>query len=117
MTAGIFQAFAILPGISRSGTTITAAMWAGMSRSHAGRFSFLLGLPAILGAGILKSKAIFNVSSQLAPAYAGGALFSFVFSYAALIILFKILKTKYFSWFSVYCWGLGLAIIIIKLIK
>jgi undecaprenyl-diphosphatase len=112
---GFFQALAILPGISRSGTTITTGMWAGLSREQSGRFSFLLGLPAILGAGILKISSIASVSGEKAWAYAAGAAFSFIVSFAALVVLFKILKTKYFSWFSIYCWGAGLAIIVLKI--
>lgn len=115
LIVGFFQAFALMPGVSRSGTTITAGMWSGISREEAGRFSFLLGLPAILGAGILKMSAIINVSGDMAGAYIAGSIASFIVSFVALVILFKILKTKYFSWFSFYCWGLGLAIILLKI--
>jgi undecaprenyl-diphosphatase len=55
LIVGIAQAFALLPGVSRSGSTITASLFLGMERASAARFSFLLGIPAIAGAGLLET--------------------------------------------------------------
>ena len=105
LLVGIAQAFAVLPGISRSGTTITAGIAVGMNKEDAGRFSFLLSIPVIAAAFLLKIlKMIINGVSEtvnfpiLITALAVSALVGFF----ALKVLFKILSSKKFWAFSLY---------------
>jgi undecaprenyl-diphosphatase len=104
---GIVQGFAIIPGISRSGSTIAAGLFLGVNREVAGRFSFLLSLPAILGALILSIDA--DVVGTGAPfsMILAGSVVSAVVGYLALIILLKVVKKGKFSYFAPYCWLVG----------
>ncbi|MGE4232960.1 MAG: undecaprenyl-diphosphatase UppP [Bacteriovoracia bacterium] len=111
---GLAQSLAIIPGVSRSGITITAALLLGLRRADAVRFSFLLSAPIIAGAGILKSKELFNVLSQggqLAESVALGFLASLVFGFFAIWMLNKIIKTRTFLVFGVYRILFGLLLI------
>lgn len=104
---GIAQAVAILPGISRSGSTIAAALLLGVSREQAARFSFLMVLPPITGAMILKIKdyseaPVADGSSDMALLAAG-----FIAAFAAGLVackwMVKLVKQSKLSWFAVYC--------------
>lgn len=110
---GMAQAIALLPGLSRSGLTISTALFLGVERSAAARFSFFLALPAIGGAAILKVRTLLEVPREIFPAYAVGAIVSFVVSFGALKILFQMVRSRFFSVFSYYCWAVGLAILIL----
>jgi undecaprenyl-diphosphatase len=105
---GIVQGLAIIPGISRSGSTIAAALFLGINREVAGRFSFLLSLPAILGALMLSLHG--DVMASDVPFYLilAGSIISGVVGYLALIILLKVVKKGKFSYFAPYCWLIGL---------
>lgn len=111
---GLAQALALLPGISRSGSTISAALFLGVERSAAASYSFLLALPAIGGAALLKLKVLLKVPAEAVPAYAAGAAVSFVISLLALKILFQTVRSRSFSAFSYYCWAVGVAILILS---
>ncbi|PKK91743.1 MAG: undecaprenyl-diphosphatase [Candidatus Wallbacteria bacterium HGW-Wallbacteria-1] len=113
MLIGIAQAMAIMPGISRAGSTIVAGMALGMKREEAARFSFLLALPAICGAILLDLGDILKLSGSRVADYSVGFIASFLFSLAALATLFRILGSDHFSSFAYYCWALGLAILIV----
>ncbi len=104
---GLAQGFAITPGISRSGTTIVVAMLLGFSPIFAARFSFLMSIPAILGAVVLKAKDVDAVSLDWASLATGG-LTALVSGYAALVFLVYILKNRRLSHFSYYCWFMAL---------
>ena len=106
---GCAQAFAILPGISRSGSTISIALFRGMDGKQAARFSFLLALPAILGATILKSSALIATppSSAELVSLLIGTLVSFVSGYYAIIWLLNIVRRGKLYWFAPYCFLLG----------
>ena len=107
---GIAQAFAIMPGISRSGATISIALFTGVSPQIAAQYSFLLSIPAILGASLLKLKDLHAVS--LSPyAILTGMLIAFASGYLALRVLLRTLNRGRFSVFSYYCFGLGLFVI------
>ena len=101
---GAFQALALMPGGSRSGTTITAGLFAGLARPVAARFSFLLSLPAILGAGLKEmydERASLFASDQLAPLIVG-LLVSAVVGYLAIALLLNFLKRYSTAVFVVY---------------
>ena len=100
---GLFQAFAILPGISRSGSTIVAGLGTGLRRDEAATFSFLLAIPAIGGAGLLEVKDLIEQSSNGTPVLAllVGGLVSFVVGLAALAWLVRWIQKgqlHYFAW-------------------
>lgn len=104
---GIAQAGAITPGISRSGTTISLGLFFGIPAKTAAEYSFLLSIPAILGAVVLK---IPDIGGTHIPYYilAAGMLASFVVGYVALRFLLAVLNRGKFSLFSYYCVALGL---------
>lgn len=104
---GIAQGGAITPGISRSGTTISLALFFGIPAKTAAEYSFLLSIPAILGAVVFKIR---DIGETHIPYYilAAGMLASFVVGYIALRFLLTLLNRGKFSLFSYYCVALGL---------
>ncbi len=105
---GIVQGLAIIPGISRSGSTISISLLLGLSPQIAAQYSFLLSIPAILGAVILKLRDIEEIT--VAPAViVAGTLTAFIVGYVALRFLLAILNRGRFSIFSYYCFALGIA--------
>ena len=110
---GACQGMAVLPGISRSGATITAALFAGIDRETAARFSFLLSIPAIVGAEILSFKDFLSTGIVMDSSIVYGTLISFVVGYLALIALLKIVKNGKIHLFAPYCWVLGTIAIVI----
>jgi undecaprenyl-diphosphatase len=106
---GISQVLALLPGISRSGTTISTGMMLGVKRDVAARFSFLIFIPAILGATILELKDLHLVEST--GVLIVGFLAAFITGYLTLKLLMTIINKNKFSWFSIYCLILGLIIL------
>ncbi len=109
---GTVQGIAILPGISRSGSTISISILRGIDRPLAAKFSFLLSIPAILGAVALQGKGIFHLSQSphLLP-YAAGMMTAFLAGYLAIITLLRLVVKRQLRWFSFYCWVVGLGII------
>jgi len=103
---GLFQAAAVLPGVSRSGLTISGGLFMGVNRSEAARFSFILSVPAILGAAVLElPKAEWNTPiGVLAAGFAVSALVG----YGALRLLLRFVKTGSLHKFCWYCWAVGL---------
>jgi len=104
-TIGVMQAVAILPGISRSGATISGGMARGLRREAAARFSFLLSLPAIIGAAILALPDLPR-DEPLGPVIAAGAA-SAVTGFAAIAFLLRYLRTRTMRPFALYCLLLG----------
>lgn len=115
---GLAQAFAIIPGLSRSGSTITAALWRGLDRETAVRYSFLLSLPAVFGATMLEMKGLFNegIDLMLLWPYIAGIAASFLAGILAIKIFIQALKNRRFTIFAVYCWVLGISVILFNLI-
>ena len=111
---GFAQGLGVLPGISRSGSTIAGALLCGVDRKIAGEFSFLLSIPAILGANILKLPELIGDPSFSANAlpYLCGVLAAALSGFAAIKLLQYISSAKKLSVFSVYCIAVGLAAII-----
>ena len=107
---GLFQMLALMPGVSRSGSTITGGLWRGLDRATSARFSFLLGIPAILGAGVLALLEIAeagNVAAQ-APVYLATFLGAAVTGYACIHFLLTWLRRRSLYVFAAYCTGFGL---------
>ncbi len=111
---GFAQAFAVLPGISRSGSTIATALACGISREEAARFSFLMVLIPIIGASFLElldfSESI-NFSSQVVP-YSAGFIAAFISGLLACNLMLNIVKKGGITVFSIYCWIVGAIAII-----
>ena len=106
---GISQAFAVIPGISRSGMTISLALLLGVSSKEAAKFSFMLAIPAIFGATILTFlDAQFDQLKIMTTPLVVTALVSFVSGLLALKFLIKILNAGKFYYFSFYCILIGL---------
>lgn len=100
---GIMQGFGTLPGISRSGSTIAGALFGGVNRSLAGEFSFIVSIPAILGAFILELKDLGQMSSSIGAApIIAGCISSFTVGYFSLSVLMKIIKKGKLQWFAAY---------------
>lgn len=100
---GIFQGLAILPGISRSGSTITSAMVQGVRRNESTEFSFLMSIPAILGSLIFELFDLggASVGVSFLP-LALGFVFSAISGYFAIKLMVKVVKKAKFRWFGVY---------------
>lgn len=115
---GLCQCVATIPGLSRSGTTITAGIATGLDRGFAMKYSFLLSLPAVLGANLLSFiKALGEESIELSmvPAYIVGLLAAMLSGIAAISLMKLIAKKSKFGWFAYYCWGAGLLTIVLSL--
>lgn len=107
IVVGIVQGLAILPGISRSGSTISAALFLGIDREVSGRYSFLLCIPAICGAMLLELKSSLGQSTIPLSMILMGTLFAAVTGFMSLKILLKIVKNGRLHYFSPYCWAIG----------
>ncbi len=108
---GIAQGFAVMPGISRSGTTITMALLLGVSRPDAARFSFLLSIPAIVGAVVLKFDPSVFAGEQggaIVLSYLAGAVTAGIVGYLCIVWLVALLKNARFHHFAWYCWAVGI---------
>ncbi|MCI0706952.1 MAG: undecaprenyl-diphosphate phosphatase [Ignavibacteriae bacterium] len=107
---GCAQAMAIIPGISRSGSTISAAMYLKVEPFQAARFSFLMSLPVIAGATLLKTKDLLTGegSSEGLLVLLVGTLVAFGSGYVAIKFLLKIIERGNIRWFSVYCLLVGI---------
>lgn len=105
---GAAQGVAIMPGVSRSGATISAAAYLGVDRETAVRYSFLLSIPAIVGAAVLQTD-LAAVGGLVAdwPAYAAGFAVALLVGYASLRFLVMLVQRDRFHWFAVYCWAAG----------
>lgn len=105
---GIAQAVAIVPGISRSGITISAGMFLGLKKDEAAEFSFLLSIPALIGAAVLKFQdLVFGFGELL------GLVLSFVIGYVAIAFLLNVIKRGAFWLFGVYTMLLGVYVLLI----
>lgn len=119
LIVGCGQALAVIPGLSRSGTTISVGMMRGFDRSFAVRFSFLMSMPAIVGANILELKDAVESGINMAelPMYLVGVVVAAVVGYFA-IRLVKMLSDKgKFGKFAYYCWVVGLGSLIAGIVK
>ena len=112
LLVGCVQVFAMLPGISRSGMTISLAIFLGIHRGDAAKFSFFMAIPVLLGAGILQLREISELSPQILPLILG-FLSAFISGYIVIKWLIKILSNHHFWKFSLYCIFVGLICIFV----
>jgi undecaprenyl-diphosphatase len=114
IVVGCAQSLALIPGASRSGTTITAGLFLGMTRETAARFSFLLSIPAVLGSGLLELKhALGYITSADALALVVASAAAFVSGYASIAFLLKFLRSKSTYVFVIYRIALGVILLIL----
>jgi len=104
---GLAQMLAILPGISRSGSTITAGLLFGLSSEEAAEFSFLLAIPVIAGAAVLKSSELLSMGSVNLLSYLTGAVTSFLFGLLAVYLVLNLIRRGRFEYFAYYCFAVG----------
>jgi undecaprenyl-diphosphatase len=106
---GIAQSVAILPGISRSGSTISTALFLRLPPSLAARFSFLLSVPVIAGAALLESKSVVRQGVEIGfGPFVVGLVVAAVTGYFAIKLLLRIIEKGRFSWFAFYCFVIGI---------
>ena len=115
---GLCQCVATLPGLSRSGTTITAGIATGHDRSYAVKFSLLMSIPAVLGATLLELIDVFktDIDPSLIPAYLFGMIAAMISGVLSIGLLRMIARKTRFGGFSYYCWVVGVLTIILSLI-
>lgn len=115
---GICQSIATIPGLSRSGTTITAGVATGLRRDFAVKFSFLMSIPAVLGANILSiaDAAKAGINWQQVPIYLVGMAVAMVTGVAAIYLIKYISRKGKFGGFAYYCWVMGVLSIILTMI-
>ena len=119
VAVGIGQAIATCPGISRSGTTITVGCFVGFERTFAVRFSFLMSIPAILGANLLSLKDAVEVGIiwKDVPVYLVGVAVAAASGYACIRLLKLIAAKGRFGAFAYYCWAVGLVTLILTFLQ
>ena len=103
LVAGVAQGLAVIPGVSRSGTTISSLLWLGASGTLAARISFLMYLLVSTGVAILGIGELRSAPLELAP-IAAMALASFITGYIAILWLFRLLRRGQFRLFAPYLW-------------
>ena len=111
---GFAQGIATLPGISRSGTTITACLLRGFDRSFAVKYSFIMSIPAVLGAALLELKdfSMDQVETSLISGYLIGTLVAGVVGYICIKTMLIVVKGKKFKYFAYYCFAIGLIAVV-----
>ena len=103
MAIGLMQAVAITPGISRSGSTIAIALLVGVSREEAGKFSFMLAIPAIFGAALLDARHVSSIPPDMALNLVFGFIASLAVGVVALKLLLSFVKKGKLHYFAYYC--------------
>lgn len=118
LLVGCAQAVAVIPGLSRSGTTISAGMALGFDRSFAVRYSFLLSLPAVLGATLLKVLDVVKdgIDPALLPKYLLGMVVAGVVGYFSIRLVNLLAQKNKFGKFAYYCWAIGAVAIVLEII-
>lgn len=116
LLVGCAQAVAVVPGLSRSGCTIAAGMAVGFERTFAVRFSFLLSLPAVLGATLLKviDVAQEGIDPALLPIYLVGMVVAGVVGYFSIRLVNLLAQKNKFGRFAYYCWAMGLVAVVVS---
>jgi undecaprenyl-diphosphatase len=112
---GFAQGFAIFPGLSRSGVTISAALLLGLKREKAFKFSFLLSIPAILGdfgVEAYKQRGLLSTSSLSSSNVIIGLVVTVIVGYFALRLVSNVIRGKKFHYFAFYTWALGIVLLI-----
>jgi undecaprenyl-diphosphatase len=113
---GIAQGIALLPGISRSGSTMSAGMYLGWKKVDAVKFSFLLSIPAILGAAVLELKDA-PLSGVNPAGIVPGMVFAFLTGLASIYILIGIVRKAKLHYFAYYCWAAGAVVLALSYLR
>lgn len=117
LLVGIAQGVAIIPGVSRSGATISTGLLRGVDREAIFRFSFLLSIPAVLGATLAELRDWSLLTSGVdVIAVAWGVIASIVVGYLSLKVLLKAIVKQKFHWFAFYCWTAGALVLISQIL-
>ena len=117
LSMGVMQAVAILPGLSRSGSTIAGGLTSGLTRKNAADFAFLMSIPAILGSVVLEGKDILELgmsSSVSMSAIIVGVLSAMVFGFLAIKLMLWVVKKISLNWFALYTFLLGTFLLLDK---
>ena len=119
LLVGVGQAVATLPGVSRSGMTITAGCFVGYERTFAVRFSFLLSIPAVLGANILSigDAVKAGINGAELPMYLVGVVTAAVVGYLCIRLLKYVADKGRFGAFAYYCWAVGILTLVLQAVK
>jgi undecaprenyl-diphosphatase len=113
---GLVQGLAVFPGISRSGSTIAAALFLGLEASEAFRLSFLMSVPAILGASLLEGiKVLRNPLLVLPEGWVWAVLAAFALGCLSLAFLRRLVLSGRWAYFGIYCFLLGVAVIVVAI--
>lgn len=120
LVMGIFQSFALLPGISRSGSTITGGIFSGMDRKAAAKFSFMMSAPAVAGSLLLEGKAalengLFDALKPMLVPVIVGVLVACVSGYLAIRFMLNLINRISLGWFALYVALIGLAYLVLQL--
>ena len=118
LLVGLGQVVAVIPGISRSGTTISVGMLRGMPKTYAVKFSFLLSIPAVLGAAVLELAEAVSMGIDVSriPACLLGMLASMVAGYFSIRLLRWSAARSKLGGFAYYCWGAGIVALLLSLV-
>ncbi len=111
---GIAQACAIAPGISRSGATIAAGLFSGLERKLAAKYSFLLSIPAILGAALVQTKDISSLMDFNLGVFVAGFAAAAISGYIAIKIVMKLIQERDLLIFAYYCWIVGVIAVVLS---
>lgn len=118
LLVGCGQALAIMPGLSRSGTTISAGLLRGVKRDDAARFSFLLSIPVILGAAVLElPNALLGAAGASPLVLAIGLATSAVTGYLAIALLVRLIRRRSLVAFAYYTWGAGALVLLLTYLR
>ena len=115
LIVGICQGLAVFPGISRSGSTIASGLCLGLNREYAARYSFLLSIPAVIGAGLIQIKDIAILDASVSVLLAG-FISSVIFGYLSIKLLMKMIKGWSLDIFAYYCTIIGIITIILSVV-
>ena len=115
---GLSQAVAVIPGLSRSGTTISVGLARGLNGNYAVRFSLLLSIPAVIGATIISLYQAIKagISFSHFPVYLVGFIIAAIVGFFAIQLIRRLINKGSFGKFAYYCWGVGALAIILSLI-
>jgi undecaprenyl-diphosphatase len=115
LVIGLFQVVSLFPGVSRSGATITGGMLSGLHRREAARFSFLMSVPVMLGAGLLGTLDLLKIPglAEFLPMLLVGMATAAIIGYIAIHWLLRFLTHHRLYWFALYCLVIGLGVILI----
>ncbi len=117
VVVGVFQVFALLPGVSRSGTTIAGGLFRRIRPDVAARFSFLMSVPAIVGAEVVEARTMLAIGPAAHGPLLAGIVVAAATGVAAIWIVMRLVQRGRLHWFAYYTWGLGLAVLALAMVR